>query len=187
MSILFLGTYTKNMLLWYSSSSSSFALSELSHHWFSQCLVISSTSPLDKMDDSFKRIFLNENVRISIQFSLKFVPKGQVDNKSTLVQVMACRLFGAKPLPEPMLSQFSDTYVTLEGDELTQWGLLIHNYICASGNWVIIDSCIGLSPVLMWSHYLNKHWLIVNRICRPKLQWNFNQNMKFSFKKIMYF
>ena len=40
---------------------------------------------LDKMaailaDDIFKRIFLNENVRIFIQISLKFVPKGPIDN-----------------------------------------------------------------------------------------------------------
>ena len=60
-------------------------------------------------DDIFKRIFLNENVRISIQFSLKFVLKDPIDNKSALVQVMACRLFGVKPLPKPMLIQFTDT------------------------------------------------------------------------------
>ena len=46
--------------------------------------------PLDKMaailaDDIFKRIFLNENVRILIQISLKFVPKGSIDNKPALV------------------------------------------------------------------------------------------------------
>ena len=43
--------------------------------------------PLDKMaailaDDIFKRIFLKENVIISIQFYLKFVSKGPIDNKS---------------------------------------------------------------------------------------------------------
>ena len=31
-------------------------------------------------DDTFKRIFLNENVRISIKISLKFVPKGPINN-----------------------------------------------------------------------------------------------------------
>ena len=31
-------------------------------------------------DDIFKHIFLNENIKISIQFSLKFVPKGPIDN-----------------------------------------------------------------------------------------------------------
>ena len=34
-------------------------------------------------------IFLNENIRILIQISLKFVPKGPVDNKLALVLVMA--------------------------------------------------------------------------------------------------
>ena len=31
-------------------------------------------------DDTFKHIFLNENVRISIKISLKFVPKGPINN-----------------------------------------------------------------------------------------------------------
>ena len=31
-------------------------------------------------DDIFKRIFLNENLRISIHISLKFVPKGLINN-----------------------------------------------------------------------------------------------------------
>ena len=56
----------------------------------------------------FKRIFLNENVRISIQFSLRFIPKSSIDNESALVQVMACRLLGDKPLPKPMLALFID-------------------------------------------------------------------------------
>ena len=36
-------------------------------------------------DDTFKRIFLNENVRISIKISLKFVPKGLIDNNPVLI------------------------------------------------------------------------------------------------------
>ena len=36
-------------------------------------------------DDTFKRIFLNENVRISIKISLKFVPKGPIHNTPALV------------------------------------------------------------------------------------------------------
>ena len=62
-------------------------------------------------DDAFRCIFVNESLCISIQSSLKFVPKGQIDKKSALVQVMAWRLFGAKPLPEPMLTQFTDAYM----------------------------------------------------------------------------
>ena len=36
-------------------------------------------------DNIFKRIFLNENVRISIEISLKFVPKGPINNIPALV------------------------------------------------------------------------------------------------------
>ena len=32
-----------------------------------------------------------------------------------LVQVMACRLLGAKPLPEPMLTHFTGAYIRHEG------------------------------------------------------------------------
>ena len=39
-------------------------------------------------DDIFKSIF-NEGVWISIAISLKFVPKGPIDYKSALVQLMA--------------------------------------------------------------------------------------------------
>ena len=88
----------------------------------------------DKMTVIVKYIFLNENVRIPIKFSLKFVAKHPINNISSLlqimasyaspglnssppsaaymrqwigspmVQVMACRLFRAKPLPEAMLA-----------------------------------------------------------------------------------
>ena len=51
-------------------------------------------------DNIFKCIFLNENSRILIQISLKFVPKTPFDNKPALVQVMAWRQTGDKPLPE---------------------------------------------------------------------------------------
>ena len=48
-----------------------------------------NSSPQDKKatnlaDDIFSCIFLNENVWISIKISLKFVPKGPIDNKPVL-------------------------------------------------------------------------------------------------------
>ena len=61
--------------------------------------------------DIFKRPFLDENVRISIQISLKFVPKGSNDNKPAVVLVMAWRWIGDKPLSEPILTQFTDAYM----------------------------------------------------------------------------
>ena len=49
-------------------------------------------------DDSFKCIFLNENVLISINISLKFIPKGPINNIPELVQIMAWRRPGDKLL-----------------------------------------------------------------------------------------
>ena len=54
-------------------------------------------------DDIFKCIFLNENVWISNKISLKFVPKGPINNIPALVQIMAWRRPGDKPLSEPMV------------------------------------------------------------------------------------
>ena len=54
-------------------------------------------------DDIFKRIFFNENIWIPIKISLKFVPKGSIDNIPALVQIMAWRRPGDKPLSEPMM------------------------------------------------------------------------------------
>ena len=54
-------------------------------------------------DDIFKCIFLNKNVWISIKISLKFVPKGQINNIPALVQIMAWCRPGDKPLFESMM------------------------------------------------------------------------------------
>ena len=67
-------------------------------------------------DDNFRCIFLNENDRILTQISLKFVPRSAIDNKPALVQVMACRQTGDKPLPETMLTQFTDAYMRHWGE-----------------------------------------------------------------------
>ena len=54
-------------------------------------------------DDIFIFIFLNENVWISVKISLKFVPKGPINNIPALIQIMAWRRPGDKPLSEAML------------------------------------------------------------------------------------
>ena len=56
--------------------------------------------------DIFKCVFLNENVYISIKISLKFVPNGPINNIPALVQIMAWRRPGDKPLSEPMVVSF---------------------------------------------------------------------------------
>ena len=54
-------------------------------------------------DDIFKCIFLNENVWIPIKISLKFVPEGPINYIPALVQIMAWRPTGDKPLSETMM------------------------------------------------------------------------------------
>ena len=46
---------------------------------------------------------VNENVRIAIEFLLKFVPKGPINNIPSLVQIMAWSRPGDKPLSETMM------------------------------------------------------------------------------------
>ena len=56
------------------------------HLWYGLCN--SSTLDIEAAilaDDIFKWVFLNENGRIRIQISLKFVPKSPIDNKPALV------------------------------------------------------------------------------------------------------
>ena len=55
-------------------------------------------------DDVFKCIFMNGNLLISIKISLEFVPKGPINNIPALVQIMAWRRIGDKPLSEPMMA-----------------------------------------------------------------------------------
>ena len=54
-------------------------------------------------DHTFKRIFLNENARISIKISLKYLSQGPINNNTALAQIMAWRRSGEKPLSEPMI------------------------------------------------------------------------------------
>ena len=79
------------------------------------CLVPNALTQLsmDKMatilaNAIFKCVLFNEKDKISIQFSLKLVPRSPIDNKPALVQVMDWRGTGNKPFPEPMMTQFTD-------------------------------------------------------------------------------
>ena len=92
--------------------------------------------------DIFKCIFLNENVWISIKISLKFVPKGPINNIPSLVQIMAWRRPGDKPLSEPMM-------VSL----LTHWrmSLGLNEIIWTKGDVVTAEIKNVKTPVdLIW-------------------------------------
>ena len=73
-------------------------------------------------DDNFKRIFMNENVRISTNISMKFVPKSLIDNIPALVQIMAWRRPDDKPLSEPMMVNLLTHICALGLNELMDGG-----------------------------------------------------------------
>ena len=70
-------------------------------------------------DDIFKSIFLNGNVWISNKISLKFVAEGPINNIPALVQIMAWRRPGDKPLSKSMMTSLLTHILGL--NELNQW------------------------------------------------------------------
>ena len=52
-----------------------------------------------------------KNCCILIQFSLQFVPNGLTGKKPALVQIMALRRTGGKPLSEPMMAKLANVYM----------------------------------------------------------------------------
>ena len=76
-------------------------------------------------DDIFRCIFLNENVQISIKISLKFVPKGPINNIPALVQIMAWHRPGDKPLSEPMMVSLLTHICVTRPQWTTNTGILL--------------------------------------------------------------
>ena len=87
----------------------------------------------------FKRIFLDGNITISIKIPLKNIPMGSNDNKSALVRVKAWRRTGDKPLPEQMLTQFTDAYMRHWGRWLMAF-CMHHWPLCVVGH-IIVTIC----------------------------------------------
>ena len=75
-------------------------------------------------DNIFKCSFLNGNVWILIEISLKFVPKDPINNISALVQIMAWRWPDNKPLPESMMV-WSPTHICVTRPQRVQFNYRI--------------------------------------------------------------
>ena len=109
-----------------------------------------------KMNETFKCILVNEKFGILIQISTKFVSKGVIDEKSAFVQVMAWCWTGDKPLPEPMLTQYTDSYMR-------------HKDIMKrmeTGRPLVVIVCMNI--VVFWFIF---HWKSL-----PKVQWTIAQH-----------
>ena len=101
-------------------------------------------------DDTFNRIFVDENIRISIKISLKFVPKGPINTILALVQIMAWRRSGEKPLSEPMMVSLP-THICVTRPQwvntlrLTQNGHAHRDIKCTKGNFTPITNIYNIS------------------------------------------
>ena len=119
------------------------------------CILIVNSSPPGQngrlfADDMFNCIFLNENIWISNEISLRYVPWGLINNMPVLVPIMAWRRPGDKPLSEPMLTQFTDAYMRhwggVGGDELMRPHHILPpnpiHYIHPSIRTIVPYSCV---------------------------------------------
>ena len=90
-------------------------------------------------DNIFRRIFFNKNVCISIEISLRFVPKGQINNIPALVQIMACCPSGDKTLSEPiMVSLLTHICVTRPQWVLKNRAIVKFRHVWHSGEWFLL-------------------------------------------------
>ena len=115
-------------------------------------------------DNIFKLIFLNEYVWIPIIISLNFVPHGPINNIPALVQIMAWRRPGNKPLSGPMMVILPTHICVTRPQWVNQlWCALYTNYHMVLSGWkkkVLsrrLKSCRHIS--LFW--YL---WLSFNTV-----------------------
>ena len=101
------------------------------------------------VDDIFKKILLNENNYILIQISLKFVPRGLIENKSALIQTGAWCWTGNMSVPEPVMTVIDTVYykkINKKGKKwvpskslqpcLNQWYQLVMPHTITRTHWV---------------------------------------------------
>ena len=112
-------------------------------------------------DDALKRIFLSENIRISSKITLKFVPTGPVNNIPALVQIVAWRRSGEKPLSEPMM-------------------VILLTHICvARPQWVNWQHLVGRSAGQVTSQHANPYvyiWYGEHCLSYAGFSWTSNSN-----------
>ena len=109
----------------------------------------------DKIANIFNCIFLNEFVWIFIEISLKFVPKGRINNIPTLVQIMAWRRPDDKPLPEPIMVR-------------------LPTYICVIRPQWVIRSMYLITQYQKRDLYIASYVFKYLLSCQPRWWWHIN-------------
>ena len=124
-------------------------------------------------DDIFKCIFSNEYVWIPIKISLKFVPKGPINNIPELVQIMAWRRPGDKPLSETkMISLPAHICVTRPQWVSTMHWIMLIRLMCFNHFILNFFSC-NLFLLLFARFIIHRSWKHqgLNRCSLPKYRW----------------
>ena len=91
-------------------------------------------------DDIFKCIFLNENLWISIKISVQFVLKDLINDIPALVQIMAWRWPGDKPLSKAMMVNLQ-MHVCITGPQwVSNLSISVVTYLLIETEWCIYAS-----------------------------------------------
>ena len=103
--------------------------------------------PLAKMaaisQTIFASAFMNEKSCIIIKISLKFIPKGPIDNNAVLVQMMAWCRIGDKPLlTNAVLIHWRIYAALLGGDELIEIARFMMGIFCTACTFVVPECLI---------------------------------------------
>ena len=99
------------------------------------------------MGDTFTSSFLDEINDNFVQISLKRLSYGPINNTSSLVQVMAWCRIGDKPLPKPLMNQYTAAYVRQP-----------LNYMC----WICGEECDEIQDLFKGN--LAGEWLITMQL-----------------------
>ena len=122
----------------------------------------------------------DRNVKMTIFLCFNSLPPSAVYtcmrqwNGSAVVQVMACRLFGAKPLPEPMLTyfqlnpyeqttvKFAFKYIFFIVENAFENVVCEMSDILSRGRWVNKLWLLLLSWLLCYKYYITYNWVLRN-------------------------
>ena len=121
-------------------------------------------------DDTFKCIFLNGGVWISIKLSLNFVLTGSINNIPALVQIMAWHRPGAKPSTEPMMFSLR-THTCVTGPQWVTNGSLGTDFRETGIKTFSFEKMTSKChlPTVSHSVHMSIHWGWVTHICVSEL------------------
>ena len=130
-------------------------------------------------DDIFKCIFVNENVWTLIKISLKVVPKGPINKIPALVQIMALRRPGDKPLSEPMMVRLL-THIWVTRPQWVKCQFVTKRPIDNESVLVQVMACLAPNrwQAIIWSNVVPVHWRIFAAVGWDMLIFNMLEDIR---------